>query len=110
MAIHTFAAIYIGTYDVSLKVFEFTNRKKFHEVDHIRSRQELGKGAYGTGTIGYEQVEELCETLAQFKKIMELFGYANPYRMLNLCQQIADIQGETLTVNVPFPEIFYYKM
>ena len=56
MAIHTFAAIYIGTYDVSLKVFEFTNRKKFHEVDHIRSRQELGKGTYGTGTIGYEQV------------------------------------------------------
>ena len=45
MAIHTFAAIYIGTYDVSLKVFEFTNRKKFHEVDHIRSRQELGKGS-----------------------------------------------------------------
>ena len=55
MAIHTFAAIYIGTYDVSLKVFEFTNRKKFHEVDHIRSRQELGKGAYGTGTIGYDR-------------------------------------------------------
>ena len=73
MAIHTFAAIYIGTYDVSLKVFEFTNRKKFHEVDHIRSRQELGKGAYGTGTIGYEQVEELCETLAQFKEIMESY-------------------------------------
>ena len=73
MAIHTFAAIYIGTYDVSLKVFEFTNRKKFHEVDHIRSRQELGKGTYGTGTIGYEQVEELCETLAQFKEIMESY-------------------------------------
>ena len=65
MAIHTFAAIYIGTYDVSLKVFEFTNRKKFHEVDHIRSRQELGKGAYGTGTIGYEQVP--------YTAIMELF-------------------------------------
>ena len=46
----------------------------------------------------------------QFKKIMELFGYANPYRMLGLCQQIADIQGETLTINVPFPEVFYYKM
>ena len=54
MAIHTFAAIYIGTYDVSLKVFEFTNRKKFHEVDHIRARQELGKGAYGTGTIRWK--------------------------------------------------------
>ena len=79
MAIHTFAAIYIGTYDVSLKVFEFTNRKKFHEVDHIRSRQELGKGTYGTGTIGYEQVEELCETLAQFKEIMESYKVAKEY-------------------------------
>lgn len=49
MAIHTFAAIYIGTYDVSLKVFEFTNRKKFHEVDHIRSRQELGKALMAQG-------------------------------------------------------------
>lgn len=53
---------------------------------------------------------ELIKKEKQFKKIMELFGYANPYRMLNLCQQIADIQGETLTVNVPFPEVFYYKM
>ena len=41
--------------------------------------------------------------------VLELFGYANPYRMLGLCQQIADIQGEILTINVPFPEVFYYK-
>ncbi len=73
MAVHTFAAIYIGTYDVSLKIFEFTSRKKLHEVDHIRSRQDLGRDAFGTGCIGYEQVEELCETLAQFKQIM--LGY-----------------------------------
>ena len=53
---------------------------------------------------------DLIKKEKQFKKIMELFGYANPYRMLGLCQQIADIQGETLTVNVPFPEVFYYKM
>lgn len=73
MAVHVFAAIYIGTYDVSLKLFEFTNRKKIHEVDHIRSRQELGRDAFANGRIGYEQVEELCETLAGFKKIMQ--GY-----------------------------------
>ena len=53
---------------------------------------------------------DLIKKEKQFKKIIELFGYANPYRMLNLCQQIADIQGEILTVNVPFPEIFYYKI
>ena len=36
MAIHTFAAIYIGTYDVSLKVFEFLDRKKVHQVVCLR--------------------------------------------------------------------------
>ena len=63
--------------------------------------------------MGYDNPSKFSEVFKrekQFDKIMKLFGYANPYRMLNLCQQIADIQGETLTVNVPFPEIFYYKM
>lgn len=73
MTMHTFAAIYIGTYDVSLKVFEFTDKKRPHEIDHIRSRQDLGRGAFGEESIGYEAVEELCDTLAQFKQIME--GY-----------------------------------
>ncbi len=69
MVVHTFAAIYIGTYDVSLKVFEFMDKKKFHQVDHIRARLDLGSDAFAEGRIGYERVEELCETLAQFKKI-----------------------------------------
>ena len=73
MAVYTFAAIYIGTYDVSLKIFELNGRKKLHEVDYIRSRQDLGWDALGIGSIGYEQVETLCETLAQFKQIMQ--GY-----------------------------------
>lgn len=78
MAIHTFAAIYIGTYDVSLKVFEFTGRKKIHEVDHIRARLDLGQDTIGKdiiskSSIGYEKVDALCETLAEFKRIIE--GY-----------------------------------
>ena len=73
MAIHTFAAIYIGTYDVSLKVFEFLDRKKIHQVDHIRSRLDLGQDAFSKGSIGYEHVEELCDTLAQFKEIMQSY-------------------------------------
>ena len=73
MAVHTFAAIYIGTYDVSLKVFEFMDKKKFHQVDHIRARLDLGSDAFVEARIGYERVEELCETLAQFKEIMESY-------------------------------------
>lgn len=70
MAIHTFAAIYIGTYDVSLKVFEFPDKKKLREVDHIRARLDLGRDAFARGSIGYEMVDALCDTLAEFKQII----------------------------------------
>lgn len=73
MAIHTFAAIYIGTYDVSLKVFEFPDKKKMREVDHIRARLDLGREAFVKGRIGYELVDALCDTLAEFRQIIQ--GY-----------------------------------
>ena len=71
--------------------------------------QSYGLPRISLGDLRYMYLADLIKKEKQFKKIMELFGYANPYRMLGLCQQIADIQGETLTINVPFPEVFYYK-
>lgn len=71
MAIHTFAAIYIGSYEVSLKIFELASRKKLRGVDYVRRRIELGKDAYSTGSIGYELVEALCDTLSEFTRIMK---------------------------------------
>ena len=73
MSIHTFAAIYIGSYEVSLKIFEITGKNRIRDIDYIRSRIELGRDAYLKGRIGYELVEALCNTLAEYKKIME--GY-----------------------------------
>lgn len=71
MAIHTFAAIYIGSYEVSLKIFELSSRKKLRGIDYVRRRIELGKDAYSTGNIGYELVEALCDTLSEFTHIMK---------------------------------------
>ena len=48
MAIHTFAAIYIGSYEVSLKIFEISARKNIRKIDYIRSRIELGGGCVFT--------------------------------------------------------------
>lgn len=73
MAVQTFAAIYIGTYEVSLKIFELSGKKKIHEIDHIRARVELGRDAYTKGAIGYELVDELCDTLEEYSQIMK--GY-----------------------------------
>ena len=73
MAVRTFAAIYIGSYEVSLKIFEMSQRKQLKQIDHVRSRVELGKDAYTKGSIGYELVEELCQVLKEFRQIMD--GY-----------------------------------
>lgn len=71
MAIHTFAAIYIGSYEVSLKIFELSAKKKIRGIDYVRRRIELGRDAYSKGNIGYEMVEALCETLKEFTGIMK---------------------------------------
>ena len=73
MAIITFAAIYIGSYEVSLKVFELSGKKKIREIDHIRTRLELGRDTFHSGSIGYDLVDQLCDTLMDFTRIMQ--GY-----------------------------------
>lgn len=69
-----FAAIYIGSYEVSLKVFELAPKKPIHEIDHIRARIEIGRDAYQKGYIDYELMEELGKILSEYKKVMESYG------------------------------------
>ncbi len=73
MSIRTFAAIFIGSYEVSLKIFELSGKRQLRKIDHIRSRIELGLDSFGMGSIGYERVEELCLILKEFRRIMD--GY-----------------------------------
>ncbi len=73
MASHVFAAIYIGSYEVSMKVFELSVKKRIHEIDYIRYRLDLGRDVYQTGTMGYETVNSLCDILSSFSHIMS--GY-----------------------------------
>lgn len=74
MAISTFAAIDVGSYEVSMKVFEMSKKLGLRELDYIRSRLELGKGAYSTGKIEPSMVDELCDILTGFQEIMAGYG------------------------------------
>lgn len=73
MGVTTFAAIYIGSYEVSLKVFEISGKRNIRAVDFIRTRVELGKDAFHGQPIGYELVDEICDVLHEFRSIMD--GY-----------------------------------
>ena len=68
-----FAAIYIGSFEVSLKIFELSSKKPIREVDYIRARVDIGKDAYQKGYIGYELMDELGKLLSEYKKVMESY-------------------------------------
>ena len=69
----TFAAIYIGSYEISLKVFELSIKRGIREIDHVRHRIELGRDVYSQGYVGYETADELCQVLKEFVGIMEMY-------------------------------------
>lgn len=73
MGLHTFGAIYIGSYEVSLKIFEISAKRKIRQIDYVRTRIGLGRDTYTKGSIGSDLVEKLCDTLGEFVSIME--GY-----------------------------------
>lgn len=62
----TFAAIDVGSYEVSLKIFEVSKKTGIRELDCVRHTIELGAETYRNGSIGHELVNELCEVLIGF--------------------------------------------
>ena len=59
MAITTFAAIDIGSYDLEMKIFEMSGKGGMKQVDDIRYRLDLGIDTYAEGKVSYEAVNEL---------------------------------------------------
>ena len=103
MSVTTFAAIYVGSYEVSLKVFEISEKKKIRAVDFIRSRVELGKDAFHGRRVGYELVDDICDVLLEFCGIMDGYrvdayeAYAGPalYQAANCLFVLDQIERRT---------------
>lgn len=73
MAVKTFAAIDVGSYELSMKIFEVSKARGIHEIDHIRHSIDMGTETYITGKLGYERAEELCRILGEFRDIMKSY-------------------------------------
>ena len=73
MAVKTFAAIDVGSYELGMKIFEISPKNGMKEIEHIRHRIELGADTFATGKISYERVEELCRVLTEFSDIMKTY-------------------------------------
>lgn len=79
MAVTTFAAIDVGSYDISMKIFELSRKGGFRELNDVRFRLEIGHEAYSTGKLDPDMVDAICEILLDFRRIMREFG-AEEYR------------------------------
>lgn len=73
MAVKTFAAIDVGSYELAMKIFEISKKNGIREIDHIRHRVDLGSDTYADGKISYSNMDELCRVLREFTEIMK--GY-----------------------------------
>lgn len=85
MRITTFAAIYVGSYEVSLKITEISAKRKIREIDLIRSRIGIGRNIYKHKKVETEVMEELCEILSEYEEIMKSYR-VDAYRCL--CRSI----------------------
>ena len=73
MGIRTFAAIDVGSYELTIKIFEFSGKHNMREIDCVSKRLDLGSDTYAMGKIGNEKMDELCRTLKDFSDIMKAY-------------------------------------
>ena len=73
MAVKTFAAIDVGSYELAMKIFEVSKVRGMNEIDHIRHSIDMGTETYGTGKLSYERMDELCRVLREFSAIMKSY-------------------------------------
>ena len=73
MSIKTFAAIDVGSFELTMKIFEFNGKNSMKEIDRIQRRLDLGTDTYFNGKISNEKIDELCRTLSEFADRMRAY-------------------------------------
>lgn len=73
MALKMFAAIDVGSFELTMKIFELGGKHIIRQVDCIRKRLDLGTDTYATAKISPEKLDELCRTLKEFSEVMKSY-------------------------------------
>ncbi len=80
MSVKTFAAIDVGSYETSMKIYELSGKNTMREIDHVSRRLDLGSSTYATGKISPDKLEALCWTLKEFSGMMKSYK-VDSYKM-----------------------------
>ncbi len=77
----TFAAIDVGSHEVSLKIYEISTEFGIKLLDYVYHTTLLGLETYSTGRISYASIDKLCNYLNSFKEKMQEYGVED----FNIC-------------------------
>ncbi len=77
MASKTFAAINVGSNEISMKICEITPKKGAKELDFVKVIIELGSNTYSKGYIDEDSLNKVCDTLNKFKKKMKEYDVSD---------------------------------
>ena len=56
MSVTTFAAIDVGSNELSMKIFELTDKNVIRKLNHVRHVMELGSDTYANGSISTHMI------------------------------------------------------
>lgn len=79
MANKLFAAIDVGSFELSMKILEFSSKQSGRVIEHIRKSIDLGTDTYRHQKINHDKMEELCSALKEFSDIMKSY-HVSEYR------------------------------
>ncbi len=74
MAVITFAAIDIGSYNVSIEIFELSKKNGLKSLNRVRTSLELGADTFALKRISMNRLHELTKILLGYKEIMKEYG------------------------------------
>jgi exopolyphosphatase/guanosine-5'-triphosphate,3'-diphosphate pyrophosphatase len=94
-----FSAIDVGSYELCMKVFELGGKNGIKEIDCVRHRIDIGNDTFHTGMISHDKMDELCEIMKGFRKIME------GYKVTDYLAYGTSAMRETVNTNVVLDQI-----
>lgn len=71
MTFLTFAAIDVGSNEISMKLYQMNKKIGIQELDYVRHAIALGSDTYTNGKISHKVIDQLCEVLSKFKLKMK---------------------------------------
>ena len=69
----TYASIYIGTYEIVLKVFEITKSKGVKEIDCMRSFCEISHDITHLGEVSFATLDNMISVLKDMKNTVKTY-------------------------------------